>query len=93
VTSLYFIAAYVTRYSHVAVLVSALTGWVLYFVPNNRQMVANIMFGRTDLKLYVESRSFLILGGEGRGRHEHKSAQNKGSTEPRMLAWNAFILP
>jgi len=41
----------------------------------------------------VESRCFLILRGKERGRHEHKSAQNKDSTEPQMLAWNVFISP
>lgn len=43
--------------------------------------------------MYVESRCFLILRVKERGRHEHKSAQNKGRTEPQMLAWNVFISP
>ena len=65
----------------------------LYFVPDDRKMVTNIMFGKRDLHLYVESRCFLILRGQERGRHEQKSAQNKGRTEPQMLAWNVFISP
>lgn len=56
-------------------------------------MVTNIMFGRRDLQFYVESRCFMILRGTERGRHEHKSAQNKGRTEHQMLVWNVFISP